>query len=52
MQFLEGWDAAEGMLKGGAGREVAVDVILLLIRRALGQGADDVLDVVGCRKSC
>ena len=46
MQVLEGWNAAEGMLEGGAQGKVAVDGIVLFIRRPLGQGSDDMLDIV------
>ena len=46
MQVFEGWNAAEGMLVGSAQGKVAVDGVVLLIRRPLDQGSDDMLDIV------
>jgi hypothetical protein len=49
VQLFEGWDAAEGVLKGGAGGKVAVDGIVLLIRSPVGESPDDLLDVLSCK---
>jgi len=50
MQVLEGWDAAEGVLKGGAGSKVVVDGVVLLVQRPLAQDSDDALDLTHCGK--
>jgi hypothetical protein len=43
--LLEGRDIAEGMHKGSVGSIVAMDSRPLLIRSALGEHMDDVLDI-------
>ncbi len=48
MQVLEGWDAAERVLKGSSGREVVVDGVMLLVWKPLTEDADDALDLTYC----
>lgn len=48
MKVLERWNDAEWVFKSSPGSEIAVDGVALGVRGSLGQGLDDLLNILGC----